>query len=57
MQKAVLKNFAILTGKHPCWSLFFNKVACIQTCSLIKKRLQRRSFPVNVAKFLSTTAI
>ena len=23
----VLKNFAILTGKNLCWSLFFNKVA------------------------------
>ena len=23
----VLKNFAIFTRKHPCWSLFFDKVA------------------------------
>ena len=23
-KKAVLKNFAIFTGKHLCWSLFFN---------------------------------
>ena len=36
----VLKKFAVLTGKHPCWSLF------------IKKRLQRRCFSVNVATFL-----
>ena len=23
----VLKNFAIFTGKHLCWNLFFDKVA------------------------------
>ena len=26
-KKVVLKNFAKFTGKHLCWSLFFNKVA------------------------------
>ena len=26
-KKGVLKNFAKFTGKHPCQSLFFNKVA------------------------------
>ena len=26
-RKSVLKNFAIFTGKHLCWCLFFNKVA------------------------------
>ena len=26
-KKGVLENFAILTGKHPCQSLFSNKVA------------------------------
>ena len=26
-KKSVLKNFAMLTGKQLCWSLFFNKVA------------------------------
>ena len=40
IKKAVLKNFTIFTGKHLCWSLFFN---------FIKKRLQRRCF--TVAKF------
>ena len=37
------KNFAIFTGKHMCWSLFFN---------FIEKRLQHRCFPVNIGKFL-----
>ena len=41
MKKAVLKHFAIFTGK-------------LQTCNFSKKRLQHRPFPVNVAKFLRT---
>ena len=44
---AVLKKFAIFTGKHLLKSLF-NKV------QLFKKRLQHSCFPVNVAKFLRT---
>ena len=27
VKKVVLKNFANFTGKHLCWSIFFNKVA------------------------------
>ena len=41
MKKAFLKIFAIFTGKHPCWSLFLIKI--------IKKWLQHRCFPVNIA--------
>ena len=41
----VLKNFANFTGKHLCWSLFWN---------FIKNRLQHRCFPVKFAKFLRT---
>ena len=40
-KECVLKNFAILTGKHLCWNF-------------IKKRLQHRCFPVNIGKFLRT---
>ena len=43
-----LKNFAIFTGKHLCWSLLFNKTPA----TLLKKRLQHRCFPVNIAKIL-----
>ena len=39
LEKAVFKNFAIFTGKHLLESLF------------IKVALQRRCFPVNIAKF------
>ena len=45
------KNFTIFTGKHLCWSLF-NKVIGLRPATLLKKRLQRRCFPVNFVKFL-----
>ena len=41
VREGVLKNFAIFTRKHLCWSLFF---------IFIKKRLQQRCFAVS--KFL-----
>ena len=41
----VLKNFANFTGKHLCWSLFFN---------FIKKRLQHRCLLVKLAEFFRT---
>ena len=41
MKKAALKNFAIFTGKLPA-------------CNFIKKRLQHRCFPLDIAKFLET---
>ena len=50
----VLKNLAIFTGKQLCWSLIFNKVE-IKKETLLKKRLQDRCFPVNIAKFLKTS--
>ena len=53
-KKGVLKNLAKLTGKHLCWSLFFNKVAGLRLATLLKKRLQHWCFPVNFAKFLRT---
>ena len=46
-----LKNFAIVTGKCLCWSLFLINS---QVYNFKKKRFQHRSFPVNIAKFLRT---
>ena len=40
VRKGVLRNFAKLTGKHLCQSLFFDKVAE----TLLKKRLWHRCF-------------
>ena len=50
----ILKNFGILTRKHLWWSLCLNKVVGLQTCNLIKMRLQQRRFPVNIEKLLGT---
>ena len=54
---AVLKNFAIFTRKHLCWSHF--KVAGLKAYNVINKtpklrilRLQHKCLPVNIAKFL-----
>ena len=34
----------------------FNKVAGLNTCNFIKKRLRHRYFPVNIAKSLRTAS-
>ena len=47
----VLKNFTIFTES------LFNKVVNHKTCNFIKKRLQRRYFPVNIAKLLRTPPV
>ena len=52
--KSALKNFTQLTRKPLYWGLFFNKVAGLRLVTLSKKRLQRRCFPANSAKFLTT---
>ena len=50
---AFIKNFAIFTGKHLCWSLVFNNVAGLRPTTSLKTRLQQ-VFPVSIAKFLRT---
>ena len=39
IKKCVLKNFAKLTGKHLCQSLFIDKVVGLRPAILLKKRL------------------
>ena len=51
INKAVLKNFVIFTGKQLCWSPFLIK---LQACKFIEKRLQHWCFPLHVRKFLRT---
>ena len=46
-QRCPVKNVVVLES-------LFNKVAGLQACSFIKKRLQQRCFPVKLAKFLRT---
>ena len=50
----ILNNFAILTRKTPVFESLLNKVARLEACHFIRKRLQYRCFPVNIAKFLRT---
>ena len=53
-RKAVLKHFAIFTGKHLLLESLFKKVADLKPCNFIKKKLQHRCFSVNIAEFLRT---
>ena len=46
-----LKNFANFTGKIHVLESLFKKASGPQACNLIKKRLQHRYFPVNLARF------
>ena len=50
-KKAVLQTFAIFAGKHLRWSPWLVKLQA-WACNFIKKRLQHRCFPVNIAEFL-----
>ena len=51
VKKGVLKSFANFTGKHLCFSLFFNKVASLKA---LKDSKQHRCFPGKFAKFVKT---
>ena len=48
MKEVVLKNFAIFSEKHQCWTLFLIKLQSF-------KRLLHRYFPVNIAKLFQNT--
>ena len=52
IKRAVLKNFAINTGKH-----LFVKVIGLQACNFVKKRVPHGCFSVNVVKFLRTPTL
>ena len=47
-------KFCKFHGKAPVLESLFNKVADLLAYNFIKKRLQHRCFPVNVAQFLRT---
>ena len=48
------KNFAIFTGKNLCWSHFLITLQTIKPVTLLKKRLQHRYIPVNIARISGT---
>ena len=51
IEQAILKNFAIFTGKHLWWTLFFNRVAGLKTCSCIKRASNKGVFLCILKKF------
>ena len=55
-KEAVLKNFAIIIGKHLWWSLF-DEVAALKTCNFIEKGLQHKCFLVIIIKFLRASIL
>ena len=46
-KKGVLENLTKFVVKHPCRSLFFNKIACLRPAALLKRWLRHRCFPIN----------
>ena len=51
-KRAVLKNFAIVVGKHLRWSLFLMTLQAWMPATFIKR--DYKFFPVNIVKFLRT---
>ena len=51
VKKCVPKKFGSVHRKIPVLEPTFNKVANLQVCSFIEKRLQNRYFPVNIVKY------
>ena len=56
-KKGFPKKFRNIHRKTPVLASLFNKVSGFQGCNVIKKRLQNRCFPVNIANFLRTTIL
>ena len=47
IKKGVFKNFAKLTGKHLCQSIFFNKVAALKPATLFYSEAATRGVLIN----------
>ena len=45
IEKTVLKNFAIFTGKHLCWSLFLIKLQDFRPATLLERDSNTDVFP------------
>ena len=56
-KKAVLKNFAIFTGKQLCRNLFLIKFQTLRGKKESKKRLYHKHFLVNIVKFLGAPVL
>ena len=49
--KAVLKNFVLITGKHPCWSLFLIVLQTISPVTLLKRGSREGVFLLLIQNF------
>ena len=56
-ETGALKNFAIFTGKHLCWSLFLIRLKDWRPAFPLEKRLQHSCFSVNIAKCLKAALL
>ena len=50
-------EFCNIRSKIPVLESLFSKVADLQACNFIKKRLRQMYFPVNIEKFLRTPSL
>ena len=48
-------NFAKFTGKHLCWSIFFNKVAGLRSATLLKKECLAQVFSYKFFEMFKNT--
>ena len=55
-KKSILRNFAIFTGKHLCWSLFLIKLQAFKSAILLKRDSSTGAF-LNIVKFLRTPVL
>ena len=53
-QIRILKNLTNFIEKYLCWSFIFIKFR-LQACNFVKKKLQRRCFPVIFANFFTVS--
>ena len=49
-KKAVIKNFAVLTGKQLCWSLFLVKLQASRLATLLKRETPKHVFFCEIFK-------
>ena len=51
LQKALFLNISQYSQENNCWEFVLNKIAGLQACNFIEKRLQHRFFLVHIENF------
>ena len=57
IQNRCSQKLAIFTVNQLCWRLFLIKLQTLNQCNFIKKRLQHRCFPANIAQMLRISSL